>query len=155
MVRKTAVAAILSQMQDGVERVIAYASRQTYKAEQAYSALDAEMLALVWATKQLRCYLYGRQFLVRTDHATLIYLRNFADSNSRFVRWSLRLSEFDFVIEHRAGTKISHVDTLSRYVGVVLEDGLASKEKILAEQRKDPFCSTQRPKTRSNKSDYF
>src|SRR5215469_5563551 len=51
---KTAVAAILSQVQDGVERPLAYASRQLNSAEQAYSASEAEMLALVWATKYFR-----------------------------------------------------------------------------------------------------
>jgi hypothetical protein len=112
-VSKTAVAAILSQIQDGVERAVAYASNQTNKAEQAYSASEAEMLALVWATKQFRCYLYGRQFLIRTDHAAFTHLRNFADSNFRLMRWSLQLSEFDFIIEHKAGTKIRHVDALT------------------------------------------
>ena len=43
---KVAVA-ILFQAQDGVERPIAYASRQTNKAEQAHSASEAEMVALV------------------------------------------------------------------------------------------------------------
>ena len=80
---KVAVAAVLFQMQNGVERPIAYASRQINKAEQSYSASKAEMLAIVWATKYFRCFLYGKQFLVRTDHAALSYLRNFADSNSR------------------------------------------------------------------------
>jgi hypothetical protein len=100
---KTAVAAILSQIQNGVERPISYASRQLHKAEQAYSASESEMLALVWATEQFRCYLFGKQFLVRTDHAALTYLRNFADNNSRLMRWGLRLSEFDFLIEHKPG----------------------------------------------------
>jgi hypothetical protein len=60
---KIAVAAILSQVQDRVERLIAYASRQMNKAEQAYSASEAGMLALVLATKYFRCYMYGRRFL--------------------------------------------------------------------------------------------
>jgi hypothetical protein len=47
---KVAVAAILSQEQDGIERPIPYASRQMNKAEQAYSASESEMLARVWAT---------------------------------------------------------------------------------------------------------
>jgi len=51
---KVAVAAILSQVQNGVERPIAYASRQMNRAEQSYS--ETEMLALVWATKYFRCY---------------------------------------------------------------------------------------------------
>jgi hypothetical protein len=57
---KVAVAVILSQVQDGVERPIAYASRQLNKAEQAYSTTEAEMLAFVWATKYFRCYLCGK-----------------------------------------------------------------------------------------------
>jgi len=46
-----AVAAVLSQVQDGVERPIAYASRQLNRAEQAYNASELEMLALVWEKK--------------------------------------------------------------------------------------------------------
>jgi hypothetical protein len=83
---KVAVAAILSQEQDGIERPIAYASRQMNKAEQNYSASEAEMLALTWATRHFRCYLYGKKFIVRTDHAALTYLHKFADNNSRLMR---------------------------------------------------------------------
>ena len=71
------MAAILSQVQVGVERPIAYASRQMNTAEQRYAASEAEMLALVWATMHFRCYLYGNKFLVRTDHSALTYLQNF------------------------------------------------------------------------------
>jgi len=52
---KVAIAAILSQVQDGVERPIAYASRQLKTAEQAYTTSEIEMLALVWANKYFRC----------------------------------------------------------------------------------------------------
>jgi hypothetical protein len=38
---KVAVAAILSQVQNGVERHVSYASRQMNKAEQNYSASEA------------------------------------------------------------------------------------------------------------------
>jgi len=60
-VSKFAVATILSQVQDGMEHPIAYTSRQTNTAEQAYSASEAEMLALVWATKFFHCSLHGDQ----------------------------------------------------------------------------------------------
>lgn len=65
---KVAVAAILSEVQDGVQRHIVYANRQMTKAEVAYSALEAEMLALVWATKYFHCFLCGKEFLLRTGH---------------------------------------------------------------------------------------
>jgi hypothetical protein len=100
---KIAVAAVLSQVQGGTERPISFASRQINNAERAYSASELEMLALVWATKYFRCYLYGRKFLVKTDHAALTFLHNFADHNSRLMRWSLRLANFDFSVEHTPG----------------------------------------------------
>jgi hypothetical protein len=52
---KVAVAAALSQAQDGVQQPTAYSGRQMNKAEQAYSASEAEMLALVWTTKYFCC----------------------------------------------------------------------------------------------------
>jgi len=95
-----AVAAILSQVQNGVERPIAYASRQMNKAEQKYSVSETEILALLWVKKYFLCYLYGKIFLVRTDNSALTYLRNFADHNSRLLKWILKLSDLDFVVEH-------------------------------------------------------
>ena len=56
--------------------------------------------------------------------------------NSRLMRWSLRLSEFDFVAEHKAGSKIGHVDALSRHVTAVMDEGILNKERILREKGK-------------------
>jgi hypothetical protein len=57
--------------------------------------------------------------VVKTDHAALLFLRKFADLNSRLLRWSIRLSEMDYVVQHRPAAKIAHVDALSRHVGTV------------------------------------
>jgi len=152
---KLAVAAVLSQVQDGLERPIVYASRQLNRAEEAYSASESEMLALVWATNVFRCYLHGKKFLVRTDHSALSYLRKFSDHNSRLMRWSLKLSELDFVVEHRPGSKIGHVVALSRHVGAVLHEDSLDKERILSEQQKEELCTTQEPGTYSSKREFF
>jgi hypothetical protein len=64
------------------------------------------MLAFVWATKYFRCCLHGAKFLVRTDHSALTYLRNFADQNSKLLRWNLKIFDLDFAVEHKPGTKI-------------------------------------------------
>ena len=98
------------------------------------------MLALVWAVKYFLCYLFGRKFLVRTDHSALTYLRKFADQNTSLTRWSLNLAELDFTIEHRPGKKIPHVDVLNRHVGTILHDGSLSPEDFLQEQDKDKYC---------------
>ena len=64
----------LSQVQDGEERVLAYYS-QTLSAAQT----KRELLAVVKAVKHFRMYLWGRSFLLRTDHASLRWLINFKD----------------------------------------------------------------------------
>jgi hypothetical protein len=115
----TAVYAILSQGNDDIERPIAYASRQLNKAEANYSASELEFLAVTWAIKHSKLYIFGRPFNVRTDNAALKYLRNFAENNSRLMRWTLRLAEYEFEVQHRPGTKIRHMDALSRHVQAV------------------------------------
>ena len=51
--------AVLSHVHEGIEKPISFASRQLNKADSAYSASELETLAVVWATKYFRCYLYG------------------------------------------------------------------------------------------------
>jgi len=112
------------------------------KPEQAYSASDTEIIALVWAVMYFRCYLFGRKFVVRTDHAALTYLKKFADQNSRLMRWSLKLAEFDVTVEHRYGRKIPHVDALSSHVGTGLHGGNLCPEDFLQAQGKDKSCQS-------------
>jgi len=69
------IGAILSQIQSGVERVIAYASRSLSKPERNYCVTRRELLAIVCYTETFRHYLLGRQFVIRTDHSALQWLR--------------------------------------------------------------------------------
>ncbi|KAG5888497.1 hypothetical protein JTB14_015742 [Gonioctena quinquepunctata] len=59
-------------------------------------------------------YVYGRRFLLRTDHAALKWLLQFKNPEGQVARWIERLQEFDFEIEHRAGTSHKNADALSR-----------------------------------------
>jgi hypothetical protein len=129
--------AVLYQVQEGIERPVSFASRQLNKAERAYSASELETLAVVWVTKYNRCYLHGKHFLVRTDHSAVKFLHNFAENNSRLMRWGLRLLNL-IEIEHVPGSKIKHVDALSRHVGL-LEPHLMSKEVM----KEDFVCKEQ------------
>jgi hypothetical protein len=136
---KVAVAAVLSQAQAGVKRPIAFASRQKNTAEQSYTASESEMLALVWATKFFRCYLFGRKFLALTNHLSLTYLRDFWDQKQRLMRWRMKLSELDFTVEHRAGKKIPHLGALSRHVGTVLKDKNLHREVVRGNRQRTNF----------------
>jgi len=82
-------------------------------------------------------------------------LQNFADQNSHLLCWSIKLSELDFVVELRPGSKIGHVDALSRHVGAIKHEVALSKEIILCEQEKDAFCMKQTPGTYNSKREFF
>ena len=106
------VGAVLSHLDDG--RVIAYASRVLTKAECQYCATRRELLALVWSVRQFRAYLWGRRFIVRTDHSALRWLRSFKDPQGQVARWLEILAEFDFDVIHRPGLRHGNADALSR-----------------------------------------
>jgi len=71
----SALGAVLSQQQNGEERVVAYASRKLSRQEVNYCATRKELLAVVHFLKYFRHYLLGRHFTIRTDHAALQWLR--------------------------------------------------------------------------------
>jgi hypothetical protein len=81
-----AIGAILSQVRHGEESPVASCSRQLNPAETKYSTTELELLALIFAVKQFRCYLYGRRFKVYTDHRALKWLLNWQDPSSRLTR---------------------------------------------------------------------
>lgn len=84
-----AVGAVLSQGPIGADKPIAYASRTLNDSEIHYSTIEKELLAIIWATKYFRPYLFGRHFNIVTDHRPLQYLMNLKEPNSRLIRWKL------------------------------------------------------------------
>ena len=110
----TQIAAVLSQMQDGKERVISYGSRTLNKAERNYCITDKELLGVRHFTEYYRQYLLGRKFLVRSDHQALTFLFKLKEPKSRIARWIEILSAFDFSIEFRRGRSHGNADALSR-----------------------------------------
>jgi len=111
---QTNLGAVLSQRQDGVERVIAYASRSLDRREVNYCTSRKELLAIVYFLKYFKQYLLGRTFKVRTDHAALTWLRKTPDPIGQQARWLEQMEEFDFVVEHRPGVRHGNADALSR-----------------------------------------
>ena len=102
--------AILSQ--DG--HPCCYISRTLNPPEKNYSTTEKELLAIVWAVKRLRQYLLGKRFIIQTDHQALKWLKNVKDPSSRFMRWRLKLEEYDYDIEYKKGKENQAADALSR-----------------------------------------
>ena len=109
-----ACGAVLSQIQDGEEKVIAYFSKALTKEQRRYCVTRKELLAIVLAVKHFHHYLYGREFLVRTDHHALQWLRQFKHAEGQLARWIQRLETYNGKIIHRAGKLHQNADGMSR-----------------------------------------
>jgi len=109
-----AIGAVLSQGKVGNDRPIAYASRVLSWA-QNYNTTEKELLAIVWAVKHFRPYVFGTKFKIVTDHKSLTWF-NVNDPGSRLIRWRLKLEEYDYEIIHKAGRANANADALSRNV---------------------------------------
>ena len=108
------IGAVLSQNIDGREYVVAYGSRALLKSEKNYCVTRKELLALVYFIKYFKHFLYGNEFVVRTDHKALKWLYNFKEPEGQLARWLTSLAEYTFEIVHREGRKHSNADALSR-----------------------------------------
>jgi transposase InsO family protein len=111
----TAIGAILSQVQGGHERVIAYGGRSLSRAEINYCITRKELLAMVYFMRYYRQYLLGRKFTVRTDHSAITWLRNTPDPVGQNARWLEVITEYDFDVQHRPGSSHGNADAASRH----------------------------------------
>lgn len=115
----TGIAGVLSHLVQGEERPIAFTSRSLTKAEQNYSQLDREALAIFYAIQRFHEYLFGRQFNLVTDNQPLV--RIFHQSNklpqmtsARLQRYAAFLSGYNYKIIHKNGTENVSADCFSR-----------------------------------------
>ena len=109
--------AALLQEYDGIKFPVAYSSKKFSKAEKAYSVIERECLALVWGLQKFQTYLYGKEFVVETDHQPLIYIDRAKVVNSRIMRWALLLQNYRFHICAIRGKDNVVADYLSRAQG--------------------------------------
>ena len=108
------IGSVLSQIQNGEERVIAYAGRILDKRELNYCVTRKELLAVVYSLKHFRQYLLGSKFKIRTDHAPLTWLRKTPEPIGQQARWLEIMEEYKFEVIHRPGVKHTNADALSR-----------------------------------------
>ena len=128
-----AIGMILSQIQDGHERVIAYAGKRLTSAEMNYSTTEKEALAVIEGLKHFDPYLRGSQVTIVTDHSALTWLLSQREPRGRIARWVCYLQQFNYNIIHKDGRKHANADALSRiaYDCVSDPDNLVSDDAIL------------------------
>jgi hypothetical protein len=88
---------MLTQCDDeGKEFVVAYANRSNNAAESRYSSYEGKCLATIWAVAHFRCYLFGTQFTLVTDHQPLKWLMESNKLMRKLAQWAFMLQEYDF-----------------------------------------------------------
>ena len=109
------VGAVLCQQDDsGDQHPVAYLSKKLLPREKNLSTIEKECLAIIFAIRKLKAYVWGRHFTLCTDHSPLSWLRTMKSQNSKLMRWALLLQDYDFEVKVVRGTINCVADALSR-----------------------------------------
>ena len=111
-----AIGAVLSQIKENEEEtVIAYGSRHLTMHEKGYCVTRKELLAIHEYVSYFKEYLYGKKFIIRTDHKALVFMNTTKKAISpQFQTWLANLSEYDYELKYRKGDEHGNADGLSR-----------------------------------------
>ncbi|GFV87878.1 transposon Tf2-9 polyprotein [Trichonephila clavipes] len=115
--------------------------KKTSDHEKKYTSFDLEVLAVVEALKKFRIYVLGTSFKIITNCDALVKTLSKKELNPRIARWELYLQEFNYTIEHRTGSKIAHVDALSRPPHCMLIQNSVHLQFIKAQQADDQITA--------------
>ena len=129
----TGVGVCLCQQQDGERRVIAYDSYFFSDAQQKYSTIERELVAIRWGVKAFRPFLFGQPFILHTDHQPLVYLHNMKLVDNRLARTLEDLAEFEFTIKYTPGRANEAADAMSRKHHLHPESEFLPPDTILPE----------------------
>lgn len=111
-------AVMIQTQEDGIDKVVAYASKSLTETEKKYPQSQRESLAIVWAIERFSHFLLGKHFTLFTDNKASEYLfgnkdRTTTRAITRAEGWALRLSMYSFKVQAVQG-KLNIADTLSR-----------------------------------------
>lgn len=114
---KDSIAGVLMQTdQDDIPHPVAFFSRKLRLEERKYSVTELEALAIIASIKNFHYYIYGREFVVVTDHQPLKTVFETKSKNARVQRWALFLQDYTFSCRYKCGKEHYLPDALSRNV---------------------------------------
>lgn len=111
---KQGIGAVLLQKLNGDLHPVAYISRGLTEAEKNYSVTEQECLGILWSSTYLRQFIYGKPVKIVTDHSALCWLKHIRDATGRLARWSIKLQDYDYTVQHKNGIAHRDADCLKR-----------------------------------------
>ena len=138
---QTGVGAALYQIDDdGTPRYTCFASSALRLSQRNYPATKRELLAIVFALKTFRRWLYGGpKFTLYTDHSALHYLFTSKQSSEyMLLNWSYILSEYEFDVVHRPGVSLILPDALSRMYSDMKREQSEFEPTVVAKSNRIP-----------------
>jgi hypothetical protein len=106
--------AALYQIVNGEERFVGYMARSLSKSERNYSTNKRELLAIIFALKKFRKYLWGNPFTLYTDHRALTYIHTQKIASPMMINWLDTILDYSFKVIHKPGALNVFPDFLSR-----------------------------------------
>ncbi|KAK8784274.1 hypothetical protein V5799_009360 [Amblyomma americanum] len=122
---------LLQADENDVLHPVYYVSKKTSPAERFYHSSKLELLSIVWTIERLRPFLIGIEFTLVTDCQALLYLNATKTLKPQIARWFDMLQEYTFDIRHRPGSKMEHVDAMSR---AAVEDPSDPWDNVIADK---------------------
>jgi len=110
------IGAVLMQEHEGKLFPVSYASKKLSKTEKNYSTIEKECLGIIWGIRKFEPYLQGVKFELQTDHRPLTHMNSAKFANSRVLRWTMYLQNFDMRVESVKGQDNIGADFLSRAI---------------------------------------
>ena len=106
------VGGVLFQVIDGIIRILQLVSHKFSDAATRWATIEQEAYSIYYSVLRLEYFLRARKFILKTDHANLIFIER--SIVPKIIRWRLYLQQYDFLLQHIPGKQNVVADWLSR-----------------------------------------
>ena len=115
---KLALGAVLTQVKDRKEHMIACMSKKFTPEQLRWATYDREFLSMILPVRHFSHYLRWNKFKLVTDHKPLLAWKDVTtqkDGSGKRTRWAMELSTYNVEVIYKEGKRHNDADALSRH----------------------------------------